>query len=130
MTTALEVEKQISADDKALAEARYRRQKVLEICRTYGGVGTFASGSVATGVVNDPVEDADGGMTLDRRRFPKLGPDGGGETPSSLAAMTFRSVRVWPMRRTARRITGQGSVNSLTCSSRSGTRRWASAKMR
>jgi hypothetical protein len=82
-----DVEKQISADDAALNEARRRRREVLRICGTFGGVlGTYASGSVAMGVVNDPVEDADGGMILDRRQYPDLGPDGGGETPGEIVS--------------------------------------------
>jgi hypothetical protein len=82
-----DVEKQISADDAALDEARRRRREVLRICGSFGGVlGTYASGSLAMGVVNDPVEDADGGMILDRRLYPDLGPDGGGETPSEIVS--------------------------------------------
>lgn len=97
-----DVEKQISADDVALDEARRRRKEVLGICGTFGGVlGTFGSGSVAMGVVNDPVEDADGGMTLDRRLYPKLGPDGGGETPlqvvADLHSLVGPAIReIWP----------------------------------
>lgn len=97
-----DVEKQISADDTALGEARHRRREVLEVCGTFGGVvGTFSSGSVAMGVVNDPVEDADGGMTLDRRQYPQMGPDGGGETPlqvvADLHALVGPAIReIWP----------------------------------
>jgi hypothetical protein len=97
-----DVEKQISANVAALDEARRRRREVLRICGTYGGVlGTYASGSVAMGVVNDPVEDADGGMILDRRQYPDLGPDGGGETPgevvSDLHDFVGPSIReTWP----------------------------------
>ena len=77
-----DVEKQISVDDTALEEARKRRREVPTLCATFDGVlKTFASGSVAMGVVNDPVKDADGGMIIDRRRFPDLGPDGDGDTP-------------------------------------------------
>jgi len=82
-----DVEKKISADDLALGEARDRRRTTLGICKGFGGVlGTYASGSVAMGVVNDPVDDADGGMILDRRCYPALGPDGGGDTPSDVVA--------------------------------------------
>lgn len=77
-----DVKKKRAADDTVLAEARHRRNEVLRICRGFPGVlGTFASGSVAMGVVIDPVEDADGGMILDRRCYPNLGPDGDGDTP-------------------------------------------------
>ena len=82
-----DVEKKISADDKALDEAQRRRREVLRIAATFPGVlGTFGSGSVAMGVVNDPVEDADGGMILDRRCYPTLGPDGDGDTPGDIVA--------------------------------------------
>lgn len=97
-----DVEKLISADDNALKEARHRRREVLAICRTFGGVlGTFSSGSVAMGVVNDPVEDADGGIILDRRQYPNLGPDGRGETPlqvvADLHALVGSAIReLWP----------------------------------
>jgi hypothetical protein len=97
-----DVEKQVNADDAALDEARGRRREVLRICGTFGGVlGTYASGSVAMGVVNDPVEDADGGMILDRRQYPDLGPDGGGDTPteivSALHDFVGPSIReTWP----------------------------------
>lgn len=77
-----DVMKQIAADDDVLRESRERRKVVLGASATFGGVsGTYASGSVAMGVAIDPVEDADGGLILDRRSYPSLGPDGGGETP-------------------------------------------------
>jgi hypothetical protein len=82
-----DVENKIRADGVALEEARRRRREVLRICGTFGGVlGTYASGSVAMAVVNDPVEDADAGMILDRRCYPTLGPDGGGDTPGDVVA--------------------------------------------
>lgn len=82
-----DVEKEIAAEDAALKEARHRRRAVLDAGGLLGGVlGTYASGSVAMGVVNDPVEDADGGIILDRRQYPGLGPDGGGDTPGSIVA--------------------------------------------
>lgn len=78
-----DVQKQIKVDDLVLGEARRRRKEVLRVCGSFRGVlGTFGSGSVAMGVANnDPHLDADGGMTLDRRCYPALGPDGGGDTP-------------------------------------------------
>ena len=33
---------------------------------------------------NDPVTDGDGGVVLDRRYYPSLGPDGGGEIPNGI----------------------------------------------
>jgi hypothetical protein len=97
-----DVEKAIAAEDAALAEARRRRRAVLEAGGGLGGVlGSYASGSVAMGVVNDPVEDADGGIILDRRQHPGLGPDGGGDTPrdivAELHALVGPAVReIWP----------------------------------
>ncbi len=77
-----DVEKRIGAEDAALKEARGRCRETLSICRGFGGVlGTYAAGSVAMGVVNAPVEDADCGIILDRRQYPSLGPDGEGDTP-------------------------------------------------
>lgn len=97
-----DVEKQIQVDNAALKEARLRRNKVLAICGKFDGVlNTFASGSVAMGVVNEPLEDADGGMTLDRRHYRELGPDGAGESPeqvvSDLHGFVGPAVReIWP----------------------------------
>lgn len=77
-----EIRSEIAAHDDALAAARQRRDIVLEAAATYPGVlRTFKSGSLATGFVNHPVDDADGGMVLDRRAYPELGPDGDGELP-------------------------------------------------
>lgn len=51
-----------------------------------GALRTYASGSLPQFTVNHPVSDADGGVVLDRRSFPHLGPDGGGEAPSDVVA--------------------------------------------
>lgn len=97
-----DVEKQISAEDATLEEARRRRRETLGISERVGGVlGSFASGSVAMGVVNDPVEDADGGIILDRREYPSLGPDGEGDTPGDIVAELHALVgpairEIWP----------------------------------
>jgi hypothetical protein len=86
--TALEIindiRRQIAAQDDALSGARSRRDAVFAAAATFPGVlRTFRSGSLATGYINHPVDDADGGMVLDRRAYPSLGPDGGGELPHS-----------------------------------------------
>lgn len=97
-----DVEKQVAVDDADLAEARLRRRESLQICTTFPGVlGTYASGSVAMGVANSPLEDADGGMILDRRYYPNLGPDGGGETPGAIVEDLHRHLgapirEIWP----------------------------------
>lgn len=89
MTTVLTViegiRRQIAAHDDALSEARERRDAVFEAARTFPGVlRTSGTGSLTTGYINHPVDDADGVMVLDRRAYPKLGPDGDGELPHSV----------------------------------------------
>ncbi len=80
-----EVQAAIRVGNDVLTEARARRDVVLRACSTFPGtLGTYVSGSVATGVVNDPIEDADGGMILDRRFYPALGPDGLGHPPTDV----------------------------------------------
>jgi hypothetical protein len=82
-----DVQKQTNADDVALGEARARRDEVLVAGRSFPGVaGSFMSGSLAAGVVTEKVEDADGGLIADRRCYPGLGPDGGGDTPAEVVA--------------------------------------------
>lgn len=78
-----DVQKQTNADDVALGEARARRNEVLAAGLSFPGIaGSYVSGSVATAVVTGKVEDADGGVIADRRCFPDLGPDGGGDNPA------------------------------------------------
>lgn len=80
-----EIQRRIRVDNAVLNEARTRRDVVLRACATFpGALGTYMSGSVAMGVVNDPIEDADGGMILDRRFFPLLGPDGCDGSPTEV----------------------------------------------
>ncbi len=71
-----EIRREISANDDDLREARARRDVVLSAARSFkGALRTFKSGSVAHGTVNNPVNDADGGVVLDRRVHVALGPD-------------------------------------------------------
>ena len=71
-----EIRRQIAADKTVLDETRERRDLVLGIALQYAGaLRTFTSGSVAHRTVNHPVVDADGGVVLDRRSYPDLGPD-------------------------------------------------------
>ena len=82
-----DVQSQIAADDDVLAEARKRTNLVLEIALAFPGARrTFRSGSLAVHTFNDPVTDGDGGVVLDRRCYPSLGPDGGGEIPNGIVA--------------------------------------------
>ena len=83
--TLTDVQGQIAADDDALGEARDRTNLVLEIALKFPGARrTFRSGSLAVHTFNDPVTDGDGGVVLDRRYYPSLGPDGGGEIPNGI----------------------------------------------
>lgn len=71
-----EIRQDISASDRDLKAARARRNTVLGAATGFdGALRTFKSGSVAHGNVNNPVVDADGGVVLDRRVYPELGPD-------------------------------------------------------
>jgi hypothetical protein len=84
-----DVQSQIAADDDVLAEARIRTNLVLEIALSFPGARrTFRSGSLAVHTFNHPVTDGDGGVVLDRRYYPALGPDGAGEIPNRIVAET------------------------------------------
>ncbi len=80
-----QVRSKIAADDNVLTEARKRRDLVLDLASGFAGwLRSFRSGSLAHLTVNRPVRDADGGIVLDRRHHPELGPDGEGEGPSAV----------------------------------------------
>lgn len=81
------VRAQIAPYDTVLAAARTRLGDVRGLASTFpGALRTYASGSLAHGTVNHPVSDGDGGLVLDRRSYPNLGPDGGGEQPRDVVA--------------------------------------------
>lgn len=78
-----DVRNQIDASDAPLAEARARLALVKQIAIGFpGALRTYSSGSIAHHTMIAPVTDGDGGVVLDRRSYPELGPDGGGEAPS------------------------------------------------
>ncbi|QNE35885.1 hypothetical protein [Leifsonia shinshuensis] len=82
-----EVRAQIDANPEALAEARERLKLVRKAAEALpGSLRSYRSGSLAAHTMLDPVNDGDGGIVLDRRSFPKLGPDGQGEPPKDVAA--------------------------------------------
>jgi hypothetical protein len=73
---------QINASDVPLAEARTRLALVKKVADGFpGALRTYSSGSIAHHTMIAPVTDGDGGVVLDRRSYPSLGPDGGGEAP-------------------------------------------------
>jgi hypothetical protein len=79
------VRSEIAVDDDVLSETKKRRNLVTREARKFNGATkTFNSGSVAHGDVNKPISDADGGVVLDRRTYPELGPDGDGVGPSDI----------------------------------------------
>ena len=106
-----QIRKQIAADDAVLAEARQRRDATLAAALAFpGALRTFRSGSLATGFVNRPVDDADCGLVLDRRHYHLLGPDGGGELPGAVVDRiqdhvrprlreSYPKVSIWKMKR-------------------------------
>ncbi|MET7423619.1 hypothetical protein [Dactylosporangium sp. NPDC005555] len=76
----------IDAEDAPLKEARNRLELVRDLAEGFpGSLRTYSSGSLAHHTMNHPVTDGDGGLVLDRRCYPKLGPEGGGESPTDVA---------------------------------------------
>jgi hypothetical protein len=81
------VRAQIAPLDIVLNAARTRLGDTRGLASTFpGALRTYASGSLAHRTVNHPVSDGDGGLVLDRREYPNLGPDGGGEQPGDVVA--------------------------------------------
>jgi hypothetical protein len=94
LTILEEIREQHKANAEVLAEARRRRDTVFEAARAVPGVlRVFSSGSIAHETVNDPVVDADGGIVLDRRLYPGLGPDGAGVGPIEIVHSVAAAVR-------------------------------------
>lgn len=82
-----DIRAQIDAHPEPLAEARERLDLVRSSASGFKGAKrTYASGSLAQHTFIHPVGDGDGGLVLDRRVYPHLGPDGGGQTPQGIAA--------------------------------------------
>lgn len=80
-----EIRVDIDADHEALTEARARLALVRSAGSSYyGALRTYPSGSLAVHTMNGPVTDGDGGLVLDRRYYPRLGPDGGNESPQNV----------------------------------------------
>lgn len=81
-----DVRHQIDASDAPLAEAWDRLALVKNTATGFAGaLRTYSSGSIAHHTMIAPVTDGDGGIVLDRRCYPELGPDGGGEAPAEVA---------------------------------------------
>ena len=79
-----EVLKDTAPDSETMRLVRERRNEVLRAAERYkGALRTYTSGSVAHKTANGDT-DADGGVVLDRRIYPKLGPDGDDEGPDDI----------------------------------------------
>ncbi len=82
---------EISVPEAVLTEARHRRDLVLRLAAEHpAGRDPFVSGSVAHGSANRPLEDADGGIKMNRRfdDFRQFGPDvDGGGGPEAFVQM-------------------------------------------
>jgi hypothetical protein len=69
----------IAVPGEVLKEARERRDRIRGIvAEEFAVLRTFPSGSLAHGTQNDPLNDADAGVVLNRRVYEELGPDGEG----------------------------------------------------
>jgi len=93
-----DVRRQVAPSDETLNAARARRQEVLGHAVEFeGALRSYASGSTAHLTANDDT-DADCGVVLDRRVYPKLGPDGGGEGPNDVveAMRAYLRTRLQP----------------------------------
>lgn len=81
-----DVRSQIDASQAPLDEARARLDLVKRTAIGFAGaLRTYSSGSIAHHTMIAPVTDGDGGVVLDRRSYPRLGPDGDGEGPEDIA---------------------------------------------
>lgn len=81
------VRSQFDADEQALYEARTRLALVRTSAEKFqGALRSYASGSLAAHTMISPVSDGDGGVVLDRRFYPKLGPEGSGGSPADTVA--------------------------------------------
>src|SRR5829696_2891456 len=71
--------RRIAVPDEVLKKARERRDRIRGVvAEEFAVLRTFSSGSLAHGTQNDPLNDADAGVVLDRRVYDDLGPDGKG----------------------------------------------------
>ena len=88
-----DVHAELARSDDTLSTARSRRDEVLAKAKSYpGALRTYKSGSIAHRTANQDT-DADCGVVLDRRSYPKLGPDGEGEGPNQTVEDVRGSLR-------------------------------------
>lgn len=88
-----EIRAVIEPNKPPLDEARKRLQLVRDAAESFpGALRTYRSGSLAVHTMNKPVTDGDGGLVLNRRDYPELGPDGGGESPDGIVDQLCRHL--------------------------------------
>lgn len=88
------IRRDIAADPSPLSVARDRLAAVCAAAEAHpDALRTYQSGSLASRFTNHPVSDADGGLVIDRRKHPSLGPDGAGELPRRLVDEVHRLIR-------------------------------------
>ena len=83
-----EVDARLRLSPNLLSAARARQKRVQAAAASFTGwLRNYEAGSLAHGTpIFTPIftADADCGMVLDRRSYPRLGPDGEGEGPSAI----------------------------------------------
>jgi len=83
-----EIRNRTDAHAEPPAEARTRLKLVRAKACAFPGAGrTYASGSIRQNTFIHPVDDGDGGVVLDRRTYPELGPEGGGVSPARITSL-------------------------------------------
>lgn len=89
-----EARRRIAVPDDVLKQARKRRDAIRSIVEgEFDTLRTFGSGSLAHGTQNDPLNDADAGVVLDRRVYDDLGPDADG--PCATVEEIRGVLRTW-----------------------------------
>ena len=88
-----DIHAELAPSDDTLSTARGRRDEILSKAISYpGSLRTYKSGSIAHRTANQDT-DADCGVVLDRRSYPKLGPDGEGGGPNQTVEDVRESLR-------------------------------------
>ena len=79
--------------DEVISTARARRDEALTVAERFSGrLRTYSSGSIAHRTANYDT-DADGGIVLDRRSYPELGPDGENVGPRQIVEEVRQLLR-------------------------------------
>ena len=94
LTIITNIRDQIAETLERLGEARKRRDVVRAAGEAFpGALRSAGTGSLATALVNAPVDDADSVLVLDRRSYPTLGPDGDGDLPTQIVGDVQAHIR-------------------------------------